>query len=327
MAQSALSIWMNGLRVGTWTQARGTHQLQYDPKWVASPAGRALSLSLPFTPANTAHQGDVVSNYFDNLLPDSDAIRTRIRSRYSTSSTEAFDLLAAIGRDCVGAVQLLPADEIPAAFDRIEAKPLTDKEVEQQIAASLLGPGRLGNKRLAIFAFRSPAPRRRPLFCFIAENGAARSGATPSTHILKLPLGLVGHLQMDMKGSVENEWLCLRLMHAFGLPVPSCEIVEFGARKVLAVERFDRARMPARWIARLPQEDFCQALGLPSSKKYESDGGPGIREILRVLDAGLRAAGDKRAFIKAQIVFWMLAATDGHAENFSIFHARGEAIA
>jgi len=314
---------MNGLRVGTWTQARGTHQLQYDPKWVASPAGRALSLSLPFTPANTAHQGDVVSNYFDNLLPDSDAIRTRIRSRYSTSSTEAFDLLAAIGRDCVGAVQLLPADEIPAAFDRIEAKPLTDKEVEQQIAASLSGARAFGQQEAGDFRVSIAGAQEKTALLFHRGKWCRPSGATPSTHILKLPLGLVGHLQMDMKGSVENEWLCLRLMHAFGLPVPSCEIVEFGARKVLAVERFDRARMPAGWIARLPQEDFCQALGLPSSKKYESDGGPGIREILRVLDAGLRAAGDKRAFIKAQIVFWMLAATDGHAKNFSIFHARG----
>jgi serine/threonine-protein kinase HipA len=99
--------------------------------------------------------------------------------------------------------------------------------------------------------------------------------------------------------------------------------VEFGSRKVLAVERFDRARQPGGWIARLPQEDFCQALGLPSTKRYEGDGGPGMRDILRVLDTSARAAEDKRAFVKAQIVFWMLAAVDGHAKNFSIFHERG----
>ena len=128
---SALGIWMNGLRVGTWTQARGSHLLQYDPAWIDSPAGRVLSLSLPFTPGNVAHRGDAVANCFDNLLPDSDAIRARIRSRFSTASTEAFDLLTAIGRDCVGAVQLLPDGEMPVGFDRIDAEPLTDAEVGQ----------------------------------------------------------------------------------------------------------------------------------------------------------------------------------------------------
>ena len=323
MPQSTLAVWMNGLRVGTWTQVRGTHQLQYDPTWVASPAGRPLSLSLPFTPGNTAHQGAVVANYFDNLLPDSGAIRSRIRSRYSTSTTNAFDLLTAIGRDCVGAVQLLPEDEAPTGFDRIEGEPLSDEGVERQIAASLSGARVLGQAEADGFRISIAGAQEKTALLFHHGKWCRPLGATPTTHILKLPLGLVGHLRMDMTDSVENEWLCMRLMRAFGLPVPSCEIVEFGARKVLAVERFDRAHVPAGWIARLPQEDFCQALGLPSSKKYESDGGPGIRDILRVLDTGLRATEDKRAFVRAQIVFWMLAATDGHAKNFSLFHERG----
>ena len=81
--------------------------------------------------------------------------------------------------------------------------------------------------------------------------------------------------------------------------------------------------MQAGSILRLPQEDFCQALGRPASLKYESDGGPGIADILGVLDRSSCSLGDKRAFIKAQIVFWLLAATDGHAKNFSLFHERG----
>ncbi|MBI4625424.1 MAG: type II toxin-antitoxin system HipA family toxin [Verrucomicrobia bacterium] len=323
MPQSTLSIWMNGLRVGTWTQVRGTHRLQYEPGWVQSPAGRALSLSLPFTPGNAAHRGDVVANYFDNLLPDSDTIRSRLRSRFSTSSTGAFDLLTAIGRDCVGAVQLLPEDETPAGFDRIEAAPLTDEGVERQIAASLSGARVLGREEAGDFRISIAGAQEKTALLFHRGKWCRPLGATPTTHILKLPLGLIGHLQVDLQNSVENEWLCLRLMRAFGLPTASGEMVEFGARRVLAVERFDRASQPAGWIARLPQEDFCQALGLPGSKKYESDGGPGMREILRVLDTSVRATEDKRAFVKAQIVFWLLAATDGHAKNFSIFHERG----
>jgi serine/threonine-protein kinase HipA len=319
----SLSIWMNGLRVGTWTQVRGTHLLNYDPAWVESPAGRALSLSLPFTPGNGAHRGDVVSHYFDNLLPDSDAIRSRIRAKYATASTEAFDLLTALGRDCVGAVQLLPEDEAPVGFDRIEAEPLTDAGVEKLIAASLSGARVSGEDGEADFRISLAGAQEKTALLWHRGRWCRPLGATPTTHILKLPLGWVGHLQVDMQDSVENEWLCMRLMRAFGLNAAACEIAEFAGRKVLAVERFDRARQTAGWIARLPQEDFCQALGLPSTKKYEADGGPAAREILRVLDTGSQAVTDKRAFVKAQIIFWLLAATDGHAKNFSLFHERG----
>ena len=320
---STLVIWMNGMHVGTWTQTRGTHALEYDPAWVESPAGRALSLSLPFTPANTAHRGAVVANFFDNLLPDSDAIRSRIRSKFATPSTEAFDLLTAIGRDCVGAVQLLPEGQEPLGFDRVEAEPLTVAGVEQAIAAALSGARSLGQQEAADFRVSLAGAQEKTALLFHRGKWSRPLGATPTTHILKLPLGFVGHLQMDMRDSVENEWLCSRLMQAFGLGTASCEILEFGNRKVLAVERFDRESQPGGWIARLPQEDFCQALGLPSTKRYEADGGPGMRDILRVLDSSARAVEDKRAFARAQIVFWVLAAVDGHAKNFSIFHERG----
>ena len=137
MAQSTLVIWTNGLRVGTWRQTRGTHVLQYDAEWVNSPAGRALSLSLPFTPGNVAHRGDVVAHFFDNLLPDSDAIRSRIRSRFGAGSTNSFELLTAIGRDCVGAVQLLPEGDDPVGFDRIQAKPdsCSSRQREHRLAS------------------------------------------------------------------------------------------------------------------------------------------------------------------------------------------------
>ena len=102
-------------------------------------------------------------------------------------------------------------------------------------------------------------------------------GSTPTTHILKLPLGLVGHRKADLTASVENEWLCMNLLAEFGLPVAQTAILNFGTQKVLGVERFDRRMHPSgKWIMRLPQEDFCQALGVPPHLKYESDGGPGL---------------------------------------------------
>ena len=321
---NSLAVWMNGVRVGTWTQSRGRDSFQYDAAWAQSDIGRVLSLSLPFTPGNVSHTGDRVRFFFDNLLPDSGPIRSRLQSKFGTYSTEAFDLLSAIGRDCVGAVQLLPPDIEPEGFDRIRYEVLNDTGVESLIAATLspgrvLGQGSDDELRISIAGAQEKTAllRHRNRWC-------RPLGATPTTHILKLPLGLIGHLQVDLKDSVENEWLCTKLFEAFQLPAAHCEMVRFGARNVLVVERFDRRLVESgKWIARLPQEDFCQALGLPSTMKYESDGGPGMRDVLRVLAASTQRENDQRAFVKAQILFWMLAATDGHAKNFSIFHEIG----
>src|SRR6185312_3556372 len=127
---ASLMVWMNGERVGEWTALRtGAPVFRYDASWVKSPSARALSLSIPIT-ANREIRGEAVDYYFDNLLPDSADIRRRIRTRFQTRSTEAFDLLSAIGRDCVGAVQLLPPDQTPEGWDRITAEPLTEAGVE-----------------------------------------------------------------------------------------------------------------------------------------------------------------------------------------------------
>lgn len=127
-----------------------------------------------------------------------------------------------------------------------------------------------------------------------------------------------------MRTSVENEWLCSRIMQAFGLPVAHCEIAQFEDIKVLAVERFDRrVAADGSWIVRLPQEDFCQATGTSPLHKYQADGGPGIGKIMEILLGSEQADQDRLNFFKTQLVFWLLAATDGHAKNFSLFHLPG----
>src|SRR5579862_2125653 len=125
---------MNGERVGEWGNSRhGASFFKYDAAWVGSRYARPLSLSLPFT-ANLEIRGQQVDDYFDNLLPDNPSIRSRIRARFRTASTEAFDLLTAIGRDCVGAVQLLPPGEEPIGWDRIDAVRLSERDVEEMLA-------------------------------------------------------------------------------------------------------------------------------------------------------------------------------------------------
>jgi serine/threonine-protein kinase HipA len=155
----------------------------------------------------------------------------------------------------------------------------------------------------------------------IGERWCQPHGSTPTTHILKLPLGLVGGMaQLDMRESVENEWLCLRLLDLMGLPAARTEIARFGEQKVLCVTRFDRDWMDGdSWIVRLPQEDFCQATGTPPDKKYEKDGGPGIAKCMTLLAGSEDPVNDGARFLLSQLAFWLLGATDGHAKNFSVF--------
>ena len=121
----ALVVWMNGELVGTWSVGRtGHHRLEYAASWRASARSRPLSLSLPFT-ANNQLEGNVVRNYFDNLLPDSESIRKRISSQFHTKDTGTFTLLQAVGRDCIGAVQLLPPDTTPDGFDQLRYEALS----------------------------------------------------------------------------------------------------------------------------------------------------------------------------------------------------------
>ncbi|WP_347710793.1 HipA domain-containing protein [Geotalea sp. SG265] len=146
------------------------------------------------------------------------------------------------------------------------------------------------------------------------------SGVTPTSHILKLPIGTIAHSGLDLSDSVENEWLCHLILREYGIPVASAEMKAFDGVKVLVVERFDRRwAEDGSWLIRLPQEDMCQALGVAPALKYESDGGPGIQEIMTFLLGSADALRDRRVFMQTQLLFWLLAAIDGHAKNFSVF--------
>ncbi|MGC2945081.1 type II toxin-antitoxin system HipA family toxin [Burkholderia ambifaria] len=319
-----LDLWMNGIPVGYWEVRRGVERLVYLPAWIDDPQGRPLSLSLPFTPGNQPHQGAIVADYFDNLLPDSQPIRRRIAQRYRLGSTAPFELLASIGRDCVGALQLLPHDETPVDLQAIAGTALDDAAVADVLrhatAAPLPGHAEPdGELRLSIAGAQEKTALLRH-----GNRWLLPAGSTPTTHIFKLPLGRVGNMQADMRTSVENEWLCSKIVAAYGLPVAACDIGRFDDQKALIVERFDRR--PSRdgtWILRLPQEDMCQATGTPSGAKYESDGGPGIATIMGILANSAEAAQDRNNFFVTQLVFWVLAAIDGHAKNFSIAHLPG----
>ncbi len=319
----ALDIWMNGHHVGRWERTRsGSDQLTYDREWMESPEGRPLSLSLPFTDSAKGKAGPLpsaaISSYFDNLLPDNDRILRRLRDRYAAASTSAFDLLATIGRDCAGAVQLVPGGKEPDDIHVIDADPLTEGEVAQILRdTTLTGP--FGRPESEAFRLSIAGAQEKTALLRHDDQWCIPRRSTPSTHIFKLPLGLVGNMQADMRASVEIEWLSMEIARGFGLPVARTEIGRFEDQKALIVERFDRfVSSEGPWWMRAPQEDFCQALGLPPSMKYEADGGPGIRQIMEVLRGAEDAQGDRTTFFKSQLLFWVMAATDGHAKNFSL---------
>ena len=312
-----LRIWMNGVEAATWQDAQPT-RLTYVSSWLASSLARPLSLSLPLLPEGTSHRGDVVENYFDNLLPDSTNIRARLRNRFAVPSNSTFALLEQIGRDCVGAIQLLPANTLPDEVRTIQARTLDEAGVARLLrgVASPLLPGHHDGD-----SFRLSLAGAQEKTALLFHNGqwCVPLGSTPSTHIFKLPLGRVGNMRADMASSVENEWLCMQLLRAFGLPVANTSIGRFEELRVLVVERFDRRLSgDGSWWIRLPQEDLCQVFGLPSSRKYENDGGPGVVQIMDLLRQSIEPR-DREIFFKTQILFWLLAATDGHAKNFSLY--------
>jgi serine/threonine-protein kinase HipA len=331
---------MNGRYVGQWRQVRGGRdQFRYDPAWREDPQARALSLSLPIT-ADGVITSPLVRNYFDNLLPDDPRIRERLKIRFGSRSADTFDLLEALGRDCVGAVQLLPVGAAPEGWDRVDSHRLTTKDVEAILravptsAAPILG----STVEEEDFRISIAGGQEKTALLKIGRTWHLPHGATPTTHIMKLPLGLVGGMKLDLSHSVDNEWLCAALLTALGIPMPATEIGRFGEQRVLVVERFDRRWQaigeadprssrfvppPDAWIARLPQEDFCQATGRSHDHKYEAQGGAGMEEILRILARAEHPIEDRRTFLLAQLAFWLLAAIDGHAKNFSIFHRRG----
>ena len=315
-----LNTWMNGELVGNWLIApQGRQEFRYAATWLESSASRPLSLSMPLQPSDTAYRDARVETFFDNLLPDSSDIRRRIQSRFGTASTSAFDLLTEIGRDCVGAVQLLAPDDQPQGIHSINGEPLTDDAIANLLRATVSAPA-LGHRDDDDFRISIAGAQEKTALLWHEGCWHRPRGTTPTTHIFKLPLGRVGNMQADLTTSVENEWLCSQIVRAYGLSTAHCDMAQFEDQRVLIVERFDRRlAQDGTWWVRLPQEDMCQATVTAPGHKYESDGGPGIRDIMSLLLGARTAHADRQTFFKTQILFWMLAATDGHAKNFSVF--------
>jgi serine/threonine-protein kinase HipA len=312
-----LKVLMNGILVGQLEKnSAGNLKFIYDQSWLDTPGARPISLSLPLV--QQQYVGDVVYNFFDNLLPDNQQIRARIQAKFQIPTNQAFDLLASIGKDCVGAVQIIDG-KIAKFKKHFDCVPINEKEIAALLRGYQNSPLGMSD---ASDEFRISIAGAQEKFAFLYHKNKWNKplGATPTSHIFKLPIGYIQHQNMDLSESCENEWLCAQIATAFELPVAKCEIKYFDGVKALVVERFDRKyASDNKWLMRLPQEDMCQALGISSNLKYQSDGGPGINAVMRLLLGSKNPAHDREIFFRTQILFWLLAAIDGHAKNFSFF--------
>lgn len=318
-----LDVLMNGTHVGKWSRlSRNIHQFVYEESWLRHPEQRPVSLSLPLDSPDRTIKGVVVEHYFDNLLPDNADIRRRMQRRFGCASTSAFDLLAETGRDCAGALQIVPEGTIVPSVRDIQSRVLNDHEVAT-ILENISGVPGTGIIPDDSFRISIAGAQEKTALLFHEDRWHLPLGSTPTTHIIKVPLGYISTGRVDMRNSVCNEWLCLQILDAFGIKTANAKILSFEDIEVLVVERFDRKlSADGSWWMRLPQEDFCQALGRSGSSKYENEGGPGIADIMKLLLSSEESEKDRKIFLKTQLLFWLLAAPDGHAKNFSIFLGR-----
>jgi serine/threonine-protein kinase HipA len=311
-----LGVFLNGRRVGRLQkEPSGAIDFQYDDAWLQWEHTFPISLSLPLR--EDRYVGKPVVAVFENLLPDSSPIRRRLAERLHAGGEDAYSLLTAIGRDCVGALQFLPGDEEPEAIGEPQGQIVSDKRVAAiliDLAQAPLGMS-VENEE---FRISIAGAQEKTALLYWKDHWYIPHGSTPTTHVLKPQIGILKD-GIDLSHSVENEHFCMELARALGLATAKTDVVDFEDQRVLVVERFDRQWTADHRLLRLPQEDCCQALSIPPTHKYQNDGGPGIEQVLALLKASDNPEEDQRLFIRAQLVFWLVGATDGHAKNFSLF--------
>lgn len=316
---SALKVCLNGRLVGHYRKGRqGEKTFTYAQDWLNEPKAIALSRSLPLT--GKTYSGDIVSFYFENLLPDSEDILRKIAERTGAAGRDAYNLLSEIGRDCVGALQFLPEDEEHNnELERPEGRILSDDDITSIL--DNLGRAPLGIDREGGFRISLAGAQEKAAFLKQGQEWLEPQGLSPTTHIFKPEIGILRWESgdVDFTDSVANEYYCLKLLSQFLPNVAVAEIINFGQKNVLVVERFDRLALDDGRIVRLPQEDMCQALGFPPTRKYQNQGGPKLVDILKLLAFSDTPEKDQMTVLKCQILFWLIGATDGHAKNYSIY--------
>lgn len=310
MADEALILLLDGQIVGSIHRRKGRLSLVYDDAWRLRPDAYPLSLSMPLASAEYPH--GPVNAFLWGLLPDNDVVIERWARHFQVSAKNPFALIGAVGEDCAGAVQFVRRDRLEAlqgsgedTIDWLEPHQVAERlKALREDQAAWRAPRDTGQFSLA---------GAQPKTALMWENGrwGVPSGRLPTTHILKPP-------SVAFDGHAENEHLCLLLARRLGIPAAESRVERFGDEIAIVVERYDRLRLGDR-IARVHQEDFCQALARLPTDKYQNEGGPGVRECVEVLADQSSAPGeDIDTFLDAVLFNWIVVGTDAHAKNYSL---------
>jgi serine/threonine-protein kinase HipA len=306
MADRTLEVWCFDERAGTLGDGDRGLELAYDPRWRS--AGRPpLSQSLPL---DGSFADDAVDAFFGGLLPEGVA-RELVARNVGVSAGNDFALLAAIGGDTAGAISLLPAGEIPGPVGE-DVEWLDDVEVGallDELPARPLHADADGEYRLSLAGAQDKLP------VVVGSDGrlGLTRGRTPSTHILKTPIA-------RLEGTVANEALCPAIGRLLGIDVVLSSPRRVLEREFLLVERYDRV-LGEEGVRRLHQEDFCQALGIPSRRKYQSEGGPGLVDCFALVRRAVSVpAREVLALLDDVMLSFLVGNHDAHGKNYSLLY-------
>jgi serine/threonine-protein kinase HipA len=310
-----LSVWWEGRISGClYLGPDGETLFAYDADWLADSKAPALSFSLP--KQAEPFKRSTVQAFFGGILPE-EGQRTAIARALGVSADNEFRLLEYLGGEVAGALTLLPEGETPASPSDAAPKLLDDDALVQLLDHLPLRPMLAGEDglRLSLAGAQSKLP-----VLLIDGQIALPAPGQPTSHILKPPIS-------RFEGTTENEYFCMSLASAIGMDVAPVEMRSVADRSFLLVTRYDRAVGTDSSVTRLHQEDFAQALGVPSHRKYASEGGPIFPDCFALLRrAATRPARDILKLLDAAIFNLIIGNADAHAKNFSLLHSSGGAI-
>ncbi len=300
----------------------GRLSLDYEARWLESPHGHSLSVSMPLAQITYPHKP--VLSYLWNLLPENPNVLQRWGQQYHVSAANPFKLLAQVGADVPGATQFIPPErleEIQSAQQPTIEWMTIDELAERlrQLRADIAAvrrPGDIGKMSL-------PGAQAKTAYYWDKQRNrwGVPGGRTPTTHIIKPCVP-------GFDGLVENEHLCQDIASRLGMPAANSYVLALD-QTYIVVERYDRLP-PApgsSFVQRIHQEDMCQALGMMPARKYQEDGGPDIAQIVTLIR---RVSSDPDTdvdrFLQANMFNWLIGGTDGHLKNYSILVSAGDEI-
>lgn len=310
---------LDGREIGTVRYKDSRLSFTYSETWRNALDAYPLSLSMPLGSATHGHAR--IEAFLWGLLPDNDRILQNWGKRFQVSPKNVFRLITHVGEDCAGAVQFVNPERLESLIAEPasrEIRWLTDEDVAERLRI-LRADHSAWRTASDTGQFSLAGAQPKTALLFERKRWGVPSGHIPTTHILKPPTG-------EWDGHAENEHFSLQLARSLGLIVPNSNVLRFQDEIAIVVERYDRARAGTRWL-RIHQEDMCQALGLHPARKYESDGGPGVRRIVELLrEHSSSPDEDVQAFLDGIAFNWLIAGTDAHAKNYSLLLGRNGVV-